>query len=264
MVLSRRKFFNKSLLGAGGFIVSDISIGKNIYKKMNTDQEIRPKVIFFDVNETLLDLAPLKEQLTGILNGQKELVALWFTTMLQYSLVGTVSDQYKDFGEIGVATLLMVARNYDISISEAKAKEILKGIRSLPAHSEVPEALKKLKNEGYTLATLTNSSNAAVEEQMVNSGLKQYFSKLLSIEDIGMYKPHKNTYQWAARKMGINPEESLLVAAHGWDVAGAKWAGMKTAFISRPGQQLYPHAKKPDLIAPTLTEIADALVSIRK
>ncbi|CAN5414855.1 haloacid dehalogenase type II [soil metagenome] len=251
-------------MGAGGIVFSDNLIVKNINKKMNTEQEIRPKVIFFDVNETLLDLAPLKEQLTPILNGQKELVALWFTTMLHYSLVGTVGDQYKDFGEIGLVTLLMVARNYNVSISEAKAKEVLKGIRSLPAHSEVPVSLKRLKNEEYTLATLTNSSNEAVEEQMVHSGLKQYFSKLLSIEDIGMYKPHKNTYQWAARKMGINPEESMLVAAHGWDVAGAKWAGMKTAFISRPGQQLYEHSKKPDLIAPTLTELVDALVSMKK
>lgn len=263
MLLNRRKFFNKSLLGAGGILFSDFSMGKN-YNNMNTDQGVRSKVIFFDVNETIIDLAPLKENLARILNGQKELVALWFTTMLQYSLVGTVGDHYKDFGEIGVATLQMVARNYNISLTEDKAKEALKEIRSLPAHSEVPEALQRLKNDGFTLATLTNSSNAAVADQMTNSGLKQYFDKLLSIEDIGMYKPHKHTYKWAARKLGIHPEESMLVAAHGWDVAGAKWAGMKTAFISRPGQQLYPHAEKPDIIAPNLTGIVDELVQNKK
>lgn len=261
-VINRRKFFNTSLLGAGGVIVSNFAQGKNT--ENNMDKDARPKVIFFDVNETIIDLTPLKQNLTKILNGQKELVALWFTTMLQYSLVGTVGDQYKDFGEIGVATLQMVARNYDISLSEDKAKETLKEIRSLPAHSEVPEALKRLKQEGYTLVTLTNSSNSAVEDQMTHSGLKKYFDKLLSIEDVGLYKPHKHTYQWAARKMGVNLEESMLVAAHGWDVAGAKWAGMKTAFVSRPGQQLYPHAEKPDIIAPNLIGIADELAKLKK
>lgn len=170
-------------------------------KIMHSDQTQPPKVIFFDVNETLLDLAPLKDSVANALGGRKELVTLWFTTMLQYSLVATVGDQYRDFGEIGAATLQMVARNNDISLTEDKAKEALAPIRSLPAHSEVPEALGRLKNGGYTLVTLTNSSNKAVEEQMTNSGLKQYFEQLLSIEDVGMYKPHSRVYNWAARKM---------------------------------------------------------------
>ena len=229
-------------------------------KTMRTDQINKPKVIFFDVNETLLDLGPLKESVAKIFEGRKELVTLWFTTMLQYSLVATVGDQYRDFGEIGAATLQMVARNNDISLTEEKAKEALKPIRSLPAHSDVPEALGRLKEEGFTLVTLTNSSNKAVEEQMTNSGLKKYFVQLLSVEDVGMYKPHSRVYNWAARKMGIKPAESMMIAAHGWDVAGAKWAGWQTAFISRPGQQLYPLADKPEIVAPNLSQIADKLL----
>ncbi len=256
---SRRKFFNQCLLGAGGLLVSNFTT-ENRDEKMTNPQKQRPKVIFFDVNETLLDLAPLKENVAKLLNNKKDLVALWFTTMLHYSLVSTVGDQYRDFGEIGIATLQMVARNHDISITEARIKDVLVGIRSLPAHAEVPEALQKLKDAGYTLATLTNSSNAAVEDQMKNSGLKKYFDQLLSIEDVGVYKPHKQTYQWAARKMGVRLDEGMLVAAHGWDVAGAKWAGMSTAFIDRPGQQLYPHADQPDIIAPTLTGISNAII----
>ncbi|UJH92313.1 hypothetical protein LZ575_07215 [Antarcticibacterium sp. 1MA-6-2] len=45
----------------------------------------------------------------------------------------------------------------------------------------------------------------------------------MSIEDIGKYKPHQDTYNWASRKLGIKPEESMLIAAHGWDIAGALW-----------------------------------------
>jgi 2-haloacid dehalogenase len=223
-----------------------------------------PRLIFFDVNETLLDLQPLKDSVSKALKGQKELVPLWFTTMLQYSLVATVGDRYSNFGEIGAATLQMVARNNNIDLSEEKAKEALTPIQSLAPHKEVPAALARLEEAGFRLVTLTNSSNEGVEAQMTNSGLKQYFERLLSIEDLGLYKPHRQVYGWAARKMGVPPADCLLIAAHGWDIAGAKWAGWQTAFIARPGQQLYPLAEKPDLEAPTLTDIASRLIAGRK
>lgn len=233
-------------------------------KIMETSQLRTPKLIFFDVNETLLDLERLKASVTKALEGRKELVPHWFTTMLQYSLVATVGDQYRDFGTIGAATLQMVAQNHNISLTEDKAKEALQSIKSLSPHKDVPEALGRLKEAGFRLVTLTNSSNEGVEAQMTNSGLKQYFERLLSVEDVGMYKPHSRVYNWAARKMGVQPGESMMIAAHGWDVAGAKWAGWQTAFISRPGQQLYPLAEKPELVAPTLTEIATKLIAQRK
>ncbi len=231
---------------------------------MPADQMKRPKVVYFDVNETLLDLSPVKESVAQVLNGKEELVTLWFTTMLQYSLVATAGDHYRNFSEIGAATLQMVALNNNVSLSEEKAKEVLKPMRSLPAHPEVPEALERLKNGGYTLVTLTNGAHNALEEQMTNSGLKKYFSQLLSVEETGMYKPHSRVYSWANRKIGINPREGIMVAAHGWDIAGAVWAGWHTAFISRPGQQLYPLAGKPDIIAPDLSMVADELLELKE
>ena len=53
----------------------------------------------------------------------------------------------------------------------------------------------------------------------------------------------------------------LLVAAHGWDVAGAAWAGMRTA-CSRPGQQTFPLAPAPDISVPTLKELSDQLAKL--
>jgi 2-haloacid dehalogenase len=262
--VSRRSFFSKALLGTGGLLATNLAPGSSTHELMDTNPLTAPKVIFFDVNETLLDLTPLKESVTKALGGKKDLVTLWFTTMLQYSLVATVGDQYRDFGDIGAATLQMVARNNDISLSEEKAKAALKPIQSLPAHKDVPEALASLKQAGYRLVTLTNSSNKGVEAQMTNSGLKQYFEKLLSVEDVGLYKPHSRVYTWASRKMEVRTNESMMIAAHGWDVAGARWAGWKTAFIARPGQQLYPLAETPELVAPTLTEIAKVIVSIKR
>ena len=85
----------------------------------------RPKVLFFDVNETLLDLIPMKESVGKALNGKSELLPLWFTTMLQYSLVATVGNNHKDFGEIGAATLMMVAANQDLILTRKEAEEAI-------------------------------------------------------------------------------------------------------------------------------------------
>jgi 2-haloacid dehalogenase len=53
----------------------------------------------------------------------------------------------------------------------------------------------------------------------------------------------------------------MLVAAHGWDTAGAQLAGLQAAFIARPGQQSYPLAPAPTLTGPTLPDIAHQLLS---
>ncbi len=65
----------------------------------------RPKVIFFGVNETLPGLKPLKMSVGKALGGRPELVPLWFTTLLQHSLLATVAGRYRAFGDIGAARL---------------------------------------------------------------------------------------------------------------------------------------------------------------
>jgi 2-haloacid dehalogenase len=218
----------------------NIGLGQTT-NNMENSNNVRPKVLFFDVNETLLDLTDMKQVVSEALNGRDDLLSLWFTTMLQYSLVTTASGQYEHFGNIGAAALQMVAANNGIKISEKEArKTILNSLRGLPAHPEVKEALAQLKKDGYKLVSFTNSSNEGVKKQFESAGLTEYFDERLSVEDIGKFKPFTDTYTWAARKMGIKPEECMLIAAHGWDVAGALWAGWRAAFISRPGQQIFP------------------------
>lgn len=231
---------------------------------MDTLIKIRPEILFFDVNETLLDLTPMKKSIGKALNEKEALLPLWFTTMLQYSLVETVGNQYKDFGEIGAAALLMVAANNEIKLSQEEAIEAISPITSLPPHPEVIEALSRLREDGYRLVSLTNSSNAAVEKQLNYAGLLDFFEERLSIEDIGKYKPHTDVYRWAARKLVVLPEKAMLVAAHGWDVAGALWAGWRAAFVSRPGQQQYPLAPHPEIVAPNLKAVSEKLIELGK
>ncbi|MCP8900352.1 haloacid dehalogenase type II [Gilvimarinus xylanilyticus] len=220
----------------------------------------RPKVIIFDVNETLLDLESMRASVGKALNGQQALLPLWFSTMLHNSLVTTVTGEYHDFGKIGVASLLMVAQNNDIELSEEQAKEaIVTPLLSLPAHPDVKQGLTQISEQGFKIVSLTNSSNKGVKTQFENAGLMEYFDARYSIEDIQIYKPDLRAYDWALQQLNVKPEEALMVAAHGWDVAGAKAAGLQTAFIARPGKALYPLAEKPDYIVDSVTELAAIL-----
>jgi 2-haloacid dehalogenase len=218
----------------------------------------KPKVLLFDVNETLLDIGPLKEKVGDVLL-DPEAPELWFATMLQYSLATTVSGQYFAFPEIGAAVLRMLARNSDVTISQEDAKKTLSIMKSLPAHKDVEPALRRLTAAGFRMAALTNSTQEGVKTQLQSAGLSAFFERELSVESVGKFKPHADVYAWAAQQMKVKPAECMLVAAHGWDVAGAKWAGMATAFIAREGQQKFPLAPEPDADASDLLGLAEAL-----
>ncbi|ARN70701.1 haloacid dehalogenase, type II [Nonlabens tegetincola] len=262
---NRRNFIkNLSMMGASSMMLPSLINSAPNWNPMKTENLERPKVLFFDVNETLLDLTQMKTQVGKALNGRDDLLSLWFTTMLQYSLVTTASGQYEHFGYIGAAALQMVAKNNGIDITESQAREVIvEALRGLPAHPDVKNALADLKNDGYKLVSFTNSSNAGVKKQFESAGLTDFFDERLSVEDIGKFKPFRETYEWGARKMGIKPNEAMLIAAHGWDVAGALWAGWRAAFISRPGKQIFPLAPKTEINETDLQKVTDILVTYK-
>ena len=158
----------------------------------------------------------------------------------------------------------MVAANHNISISEDRAREIISGaMGNLPAHPEVKEALSKLKTTGYKLVAFTNSSKDGLKKQFENAGLTEYFDEMLSVEPTGKFKPFTETYAWGAKKMGVELHECMLIAAHGWDVAGALWAGWRAAFVSRPGQQPFPLAVQTEIFEPDVLQVAKVLTEYK-
>ncbi|MBB6461804.1 haloacid dehalogenase type II [Flammeovirga kamogawensis] len=223
-------------------------------------KEAQIKVIFLDVNETILDLNNMRTSVAKALDGRSDLLDLWFSKMLHYSLVASDINRYEHFGTIGVATLMMVAESHHINLTKEDAKKaIITPLRSLPAHPDVKEGLRILKSKGYRVITLTNSSFEGVKTQMDNADLTSYLDGMLSIEAIKVYKPHLDSYKWALKQAGVKPEEALMVAAHGWDIAGAQEAGLKTAFIARPGKVLYPLVEKPTYEVNDLIQLATLL-----
>lgn len=218
------------------------------------------RTLIFDVNETLLDMAPVKEQVAAALDGRDDLLALWFTTMLQYSLVHSLIDDYRDFADIGVGALMMIAEKEGIPIERDVAEAaIVEPIRHLPAHADVAPALRKLRADGFRLIALTNSSAEGVEAQLGNAGIIDLFDDVLSTEAVRAFKPDPRPYRHALDVAGAKPGEALMVAAHAWDLAGAHAVGLHTAFVSRPGATLYPNVERPDHVIADLSELAVVL-----
>jgi 2-haloacid dehalogenase len=216
-------------------------------------------VLVFDVNETLLDMTPLKKSVNALLDNEQGF-RIWFGMLLHYSIVSNSINDYHDFTTIAAATLAMTATSMHKKVNEDEIKETLSIIKTLKAYPDVEKGLKLLKDHGFRLATLTNSPTNALKQQLINSSLTDFFEQALSIDSIKKYKPEAETYLWAAKKLKVKPEEMILIAAHGWDIAGASHAGLRTCFIEREGQSLYSLSNKPDFQAKDIYTMAEQFV----
>ena len=185
---------------------------------------------------------------------------IWFGMLLQYSLVDNCTGYYHDFSTIADATLDMAAKALETTIDAEQKQEALGEIKKLSAYPDVEEGLTMLRAAGYRLATLTNSPPATQSEQLQYAGLTKYFEQTLSIDAVKKYKPATESYQYAAKALGVNTKDILLVAAHGWDIAGALAAGMQAGFIERKGQSLYPLVTQPGFAGKDLVEVANAII----
>jgi 2-haloacid dehalogenase len=214
--------------------------------------------LFFDVNETLLDTTELNRVVAQRLGDRPERAEAWFTALLHHSLVESVTGSWHNFGDIAEAVLQMTATRYGITLP-ADATPLADIIAAMPAHPDVAAGLSALQQQGFTLVALTNSSAALAEKQLSSAGLARLFTRILSVEQVQVYKPDLKVYQWAMQEMDQPASQCMMVAAHGWDVGGAKRAGMKTAFVTRKGQALYPLAPAPDLIVSDIGTLAAKL-----
>jgi 2-haloacid dehalogenase len=164
---------------------------------------MRPSIILFDVNETLLDMSPLQKKVNSLL-GSKRGFRIWFGMLLQYSLVDNSTGSYHDFSTLAQATLDMAAKALDKEIEDNEKKEALAPMKQLSAYRDVEKGLKLLKAAGYRLATLTNSPPATQSEQLQYAGLTRYFEQTLSIEAVKICKPADESYQYAVKALGVN------------------------------------------------------------
>lgn len=217
-----------------------------------------PRSIVFDVNETLLSLQPVRDWFHSRFDDEPD-AGSWFAELLRLSFVSATTDRYTPFPELAAAALATASKRFHASIGDGDVSHISGVFTTLPAHAEVAQSLSVLHDAGFTVAALTNSPQATAETQLANAGIADLFDKIMSVDMVGRFKPHRSVYEAAATTLGVSTSEVVMVAAHDWDIAGAIAAGLDTVFISR-----HDHAYSTAFPPPTLTasDIRDAATQI--
>ena len=218
------------------------------------------EVLAFDVNETLLDLRALDAPFTRAF-GDASLRPVWFQTMLQLAFVGGITGEYVDFTTAQHAALKMVALRAGKTLPADAIKGIVDGMRHLPPHPDVPDALRKLKAAGFRQVTLTNSTLEVARAQMENAGLADLFEATISADEVRRLKPAAAPYRLVAERAGVPLAQVRLIAAHAWDVSGALAAGANAAFVARPGAVASPIGAQPDITGRDIADVAEQLIA---
>ena len=217
---------------------------------------MRPDVLVFDVNETLLDLSALAPLLEEAVGGAVALPE-WFARMLHRSLVANHLGRYEPFGELGTQALVWLAERAGVDLAVDRARAVVAGMERLPPHPDVVTGLEALVEDGHRIVALTNGSTRALDAQLSASRLERFFERAMSVEALGRFKPAPEVYLHAAAVCGVEIDRMMMVAAHDWDVAGARSVGAMGCFVARQPWGIAgvtPSITVPDLVAlaPTL------------
>lgn len=207
--------------------------------------------VVFDVIGTVFSLQKVRAAL-ALQFSERDAVELWFTRMLQSAMTQTLAGQYVPLQQLAEAALKQLAaqrghREWDPS-------GVLQELQQLDPWEDAAECFEDLKKE-HSIIALTNSSRNLANSLLQRANLLQYFSEVLSADDVGRCKPHPEPYQAAVNKLGIEPQLACLVAVHGWDIVGASAVGMQTIWVSRTEKSWGFPGDPPGKTAKTLSDV---------
>ncbi|MCY7400421.1 MAG: haloacid dehalogenase type II [Nocardioides sp.] len=218
-----------------------------------------PRLLIFDVNETLSDMSPMAKRFEDV-GAPAHLAATWFAGLLRDGFALTAVDASDAFSRIAAESLKVGLHGLPLNRAAADAvSHIMDGFAGLPVHEDVPDGIGALGGLGIRLVTLSNGSASVAEALFDRAGIRELFERLLTVEDAGRWKPAPEAYAYALQQCGVDPEDAMLVAVHPWDIDGASRAGLATAWLNRTGGPCPEYFRTPDLQAASLTDLADQL-----
>jgi len=218
-----------------------------------------PRVIVFDVNETLSDMSPMADRFVEV-GAPAALAAQWFSALLRDGFALAAAGAQERFSVIAAANLRTAFHGRALRVDvEAAVEHVLSGFSSLSLHPDVPAGIRALRAAGHRLVTLTNGSSDVAEGLFERAGIRGELELLLSVEDAAVWKPAPAAYAYAATRCGVSAADMLLVAVHPWDIDGAGRAGLSTAWINRSGLDYPAFFTAPTRTVAALTELPGAL-----
>ena len=217
-------------------------------------------IIVFDVNETLLDLDSMNPIFSRIFSDPAAM-RLWFANLITYSEALTLAGVYVPFTDIGGAVLRMLAATRGITISEADGAELTNRFASMPPHPEVPDALRRLRDHGFRLFTLTDNTLDISGRQLEKAGVIDLFERRFSVDEtVKRHKPAPQAYHSVAAALDVAPAHICLIASHTWDTLGAVAAGWQAALILREGNAPLDVGPQPTYVGEDLDVVAQRLI----
>lgn len=216
------------------------------------------RVLAFDVYGTLVDVHAIKTGAEPFLGSQTaSFVALWREKTVEYAFRRGLMQCYSDFGECSRQALDFVDVKMRTKLTPQSKQALLDAQQRLPAFPEVSPALARLQQNKEKLVAFSNGTAKSVEQVLSAAQLRDYFSQIISVDDLRTFKPSPAVYAHLARSVGTDAKSIWLVSSNTWDVIGAKAAGLRAIWIQRRSEQVFdPWGIDPDATVATMEECA--------
>lgn len=189
----------------------------------------------FDAYGTLFDLASATSDAAARLGGKADaLNALWRTKQLEYTWLRGLMGRHADFERVTAEALDHALESLGVG-DRALAADLMAAYRRLDCYPEVPDVLRRLKDAGLPRAVLTNGSPEMTGAGLESAGVAGLLDAVLSVEEVGVFKPHPSTYRMARQRFGLEAREIAFFSSNAWDVAGASAFGLRAVWVNRKG-----------------------------
>ena len=190
----------------------------------------------FDAYGTLFDVSSVARGAQDALGDRWQALSdLWRTKQLQYTWLRGLGGHHADFWQVTGDALDFAMGTLGIHDDELRARLMGLYLR-IAAYPEVPAMLAELKARGIKLAILSNGTPQMLTAAVANSGIADYFDAVLSVEQVGVFKPHPSVYGMAPQRLNLNKEQICFLSSNGWDAFAAKAFGFRVLWCNRFGQ----------------------------
>jgi 2-haloacid dehalogenase len=209
----------------------------------------------FDAYGTLFDVAAAAARCRDALGGEADrLAALWRDKQLQYTWLRAAQGRHADFWQVTQDALDFAMET--LAVTETGLRERLMQLYlSLDSFPEVPPVLRRLRGAGLTLAILSNGTPQMLAAAVENAGLGGAFDEVLSVEAVGVYKPHPAVYRLACERLGLAAGAIAFISSNAWDAHAAAGFGMRVVWCNRSAQRQERLPGRPDREIRSLAEL---------
>jgi 2-haloacid dehalogenase len=222
-----------------------------------------PATLAFDVYGTLIDTHGVILSLEGMLgNKAADFSQTWREKQLEYSFRRGLMQNYVNFGVCTSQALDYTCQFYQLALSDAQKLELLECYKTLPAFPDVLECLTRLQQASLRLFAFSNGSEEAVEGLLEHAQIRQFFSGVVSCDDIRSFKPNPASYAHFLRKSGATGDSAWLISSNPFDVIGARSAGMHAAWVQRSSAAVFdPWEIEPTATIGSLADLNEKLLA---